>query len=124
MRPVFCSGHRLQFGHLAASAGPAHHHPELVADESATAAPQDRRAAHPPCPVLHPAAGREPIDATLVRADPRVHRATRVAPDLIVVRNGSESMKSEVESTGVSLKGTTGVRRTPKCGRRWRPRTS
>src|SRR6266852_6561631 len=58
-------------------------HPQLVADELATMGVQDRRAPHPTCAVLHPPARRKPLDSAPLRADPRPHRATRVASDLI-----------------------------------------
>src|SRR5262245_16432169 len=58
-------------------------HPELIADESATAAAQDGRAAHPTCPVLHPAARRKLLDTVPVPADRDAYRAARVASDVI-----------------------------------------
>ena len=45
--------------------------------------PLDSEAAHPPCAVLHPPACRELLGAAPAWTDPRAHRATRVAPDLI-----------------------------------------
>jgi hypothetical protein len=62
---------------------PAVGHPELVAHEPPATALQDRRTPHPACPVLHPAACRESLDPPAVSADPRVHRATAVASDVI-----------------------------------------
>ena len=55
----------------------------LVPDEPAAAAVQDRRAADPACAVLHPAAGRKPVDSALICADHPAHRAARAAPDVI-----------------------------------------
>src|SRR5712664_3975477 len=75
--------HRLQPRESLASAGIASCHPELVTHEPATAVVQDRRAPHPACAVLHPPAGRELLDIGSVSANPRAHRATRVAPDVI-----------------------------------------
>src|SRR2546425_3099553 len=75
--------YRLHPRQSAAPARPAPRHPELVPDEPATAAVQDRRAADPTCPVLHPAACRELLDTAPVLPDYRPHRATRVAPDVI-----------------------------------------
>lgn len=74
---------RLQPRQSPAPAGLALHHPELVADEPAAAAVQDRRAPHSPYPVLHPAAGRKPLDEDPLSADSRAHRATRLASDVI-----------------------------------------
>ncbi len=83
---------------------PAPRHPELVTDEPPAAAIQDRRAPHPACAVLHPPAGRKPSDADPLWADPRAHRATRVAPDLIerTVRRGSET-RSGIDPGGGCL---------------------
>src|SRR5207244_9434662 len=50
---------------------------------SPAAALQNRRAPHPTCPVLHPPASREPLDADALSADSRAHRAARVASDVI-----------------------------------------
>jgi hypothetical protein len=50
----------------------------LVTHESPAAALQDRRAPHPACSVLHPAAGREPLDTESLSADSRAHRAAGV----------------------------------------------
>src|SRR2546426_12764475 len=50
--PAAPRGDRLQPWQSAAPAGPAARHPELVADELAAAAVQDRRAALPSTPVL------------------------------------------------------------------------
>ena len=58
-------------------------HPELVADEPPAAAVQDRRAADPACPVLHPAACRKLLDSGALSADSCAHRAARVASDVI-----------------------------------------
>src|SRR5260370_25363602 len=52
-------GHRLQPRQSLATAGLAARHPELDPDESATAAVQDRRAGHPPCPKPPPSTGGE-----------------------------------------------------------------
>src|SRR3989442_12447007 len=52
--PAAPRGDRLQPWQSAAPAGPAARHPELVADELAAAAVQDRRGPPPPCPGLHP----------------------------------------------------------------------
>src|SRR5262245_33611569 len=76
-------GHRLQPRQSPAPTGLDSHHPELVADESPAAALQDRRASHPTCAVLHPAAGGEPLDTDSLSADCRAHRATRMAPHVI-----------------------------------------
>ena len=68
----------------------------LVSREVLTAAVQDRRAAHPPCPILHLAAGGEPLDADSLSADSRAHRATRVVPDLSRrLTQGAGGMSSE-----------------------------
>ena len=56
---------------------------ELVTDEVVAAAVHDRWAPDPACPVLRPAARREPLDITPVWTDSRAHRATRVASDVI-----------------------------------------
>jgi hypothetical protein len=89
-------GHRLQPRQSLATAGLAARHPELDADEPATAAVQDRRAAHPPCPILHLAAGGAPLDADSLSADSRAHRATRVVPDLSRrLTQGAGGMSSE-----------------------------
>jgi Transposase DDE domain group 1 len=58
-------------------------HPELVADEPPATPVQDRRAPDPTCPILHPPAGREPLDADALSADSRAHRVARVASDVI-----------------------------------------
>jgi len=89
-------GRGLVLATLLATAGLAARHPELDADEPATAAVQDRRAAHPPCPILHLAAGGEPLDAGSLSADSRAHRATRVVPDLSRrLTQGAGGMSSE-----------------------------
>jgi len=44
---------------------------------------KNRRAPHPTCPVLHPPASREPLDADALSADSRAHRAAGVASDVI-----------------------------------------
>jgi hypothetical protein len=75
-------GHRLQPRQPPAPTGPAPGHPELVPDESPTAALQDRWPPHSARPILCPAAGREPLDREPLSADSRPHRTTRVAPDL------------------------------------------
>src|SRR3970282_289295 len=97
-------GHCVQPRQSPAPARPAPRHPELVTDEPPAWAIQDRRAPHPACPVLHPAAGRKLFDAEPLWADSRAHRATRVASDLIekTVRRGSETRSSSI-SAGVSL---------------------
>jgi hypothetical protein len=82
-RAVGRTGVGLQPRQSATSAGPAVGHPELVAHEPPATALQDRRTPHPACPVLHPAACRKSLDAPPVSADPRVHRATAVASDVI-----------------------------------------
>jgi len=41
------------------------------------------RQPHPTCPVLHPAAGRKPLDEDPLSADSPAHRATRMAPHVI-----------------------------------------
>ena len=74
--------HRLQPRQPPAPTGPAPGHPELVPDESPTAALQDRWPPHSARPILCPAAGREPLDREPLSADSRPHRTTRVAPDL------------------------------------------
>src|SRR5437899_3476166 len=66
-----------------APVGPAHRYPELVADEPPVAALQDRRAADPACPVLHPATRRKQLDIDALSANALAHRATRVASDVI-----------------------------------------
>jgi hypothetical protein len=75
-------GHRVQPRESAAAARAPPCHPELVFDEPAAAAVQDRRASHPTCSLLRAPAGRELLDAAAPWADPWAHRATRVAPDL------------------------------------------
>src|SRR5437870_6772988 len=62
---------------------PSPGHPELVADELAASALQDRRPSDPTCPVLHPAVGRKPVDSAPICADHPAHRAARVASDVI-----------------------------------------
>ena len=59
--PAALGRHRLQPRQSSAPARPAGRHPELVPDEPPAAAVQDRRAAHPPCAVLHPPACRKPL---------------------------------------------------------------
>ena len=54
---------------------------ELIADEPAAAAFQDRRPPDPTCPVLHPAVGRKPVDSAPICADQPAHRTARVASD-------------------------------------------
>src|SRR5262245_8117749 len=83
-----------------ASAGLAARHPELVADESPTAAVQNRRAAHPACPVLHPAARRKLLDTAPVPADRGPYRAARVAPDLIVARTRMRECEEQGRTSG------------------------
>jgi hypothetical protein len=68
-----------------ASAYTAPRHPELVTDEPPATAIQDRRAPHPTCPVLRPAAYGTPLDAGSLWANSRAHRVTRVPSDLLVV---------------------------------------
>src|SRR5438445_2002633 len=74
---------RLQPRQSAAPAGAARRHSELVVDEPATAAVQDRRTADPACAVLRAPAGRKLLDGKSLSADSRAHRATRMASDLI-----------------------------------------
>jgi hypothetical protein len=92
-------------------------------DEPLAATLQDRRPPDQACPLFHPAARREPLDFTPLRADSFAHHATRVAPDLIAVRTRSEGMRSEIEAAGVSLKGTT-RRANAEVRCRWQPRAS
>src|SRR5262249_3458651 len=87
----------------------------VVHADPAAALVQDRRPPRPARSVLHPPAGREPLDAAPVRADSRAHRATRMASNVIAARTGSEGMRSEIESAGVSLKGMPG--RAPRGAR-------
>jgi hypothetical protein len=72
----------------------------------ATAAVQGRWAAHPPCPILHLAAGGESLDADSLSADSRVHRPTRVVPDL-----SRRNEQREGDAAAVSLNDTVGVTR-------------
>src|SRR5713101_5837654 len=51
--------------------------------KSPAAAVQDGRTPHPACPVLHPATRRKLLDIHALSANPRAHRAARVAPDVI-----------------------------------------
>src|SRR6059036_3976723 len=53
------------------------------------------RQPHPTCPVLHPAAGRKPLDEDPLSADSPAHRATRMASDVIkgAVRRGAKSTR-------------------------------
>src|SRR5262249_60653004 len=95
----------------------------VVHADPAAALVQDRRPPRPARSVLHPPAGREPLDAAPVRADSRAHRATGMASNLIAARTGSEGMRSEIESAGVSLKGMPG-RAHAEVWRRWRPRAA
>jgi YHS domain-containing protein len=79
-------------------------------DEPPAAALQGQRAPDSACPVLHPPACREPLDAAPVWADPRAHRATRVAPQLIAgPAHGARAMQSGGRTRRVSLTGTVGV---------------
>ncbi len=57
------------------------------------------------CAVLYPPAGREPLDAPPVWADPPAHRATRVASHLIerTAHGGSETRSGAIPA-GVSLR--------------------
>src|SRR2546428_5750589 len=59
--PAAPRGDRLQPWQSAAPAGPAARHPELVADELAAAAVQDRRAPPPPSPGLLPGPPEDPL---------------------------------------------------------------
>jgi hypothetical protein len=71
-------------------------HPKLNGDEPATTAFQARRLPHPPCPILHLAAGGEPLDARALSAHSRAHRATHVVPDLSRrLTRGASDMSSE-----------------------------
>src|SRR5258708_14434863 len=71
-------------------------HPELVADECATAPVQDRRAPHSARPGLRPPAGRKLLDTAPVPADRRTHLRAPLAPP----RNGATA---------------------PRLGHRWPP---
>lgn len=75
-----------------APTGPPPGHSEGVADESPAAAVQDGWASDTTSPVLCPPAGREPLDTPALQTDPRPHRATCVADDLItgVAHKGEE----------------------------------
>src|SRR5712691_1326064 len=70
-------GHRLGSRQPPASARSPPYHSELVADELAAAAIQDRRPPDLACSVLHPPAGRKPLDAAPLWADPRAYPAAR-----------------------------------------------
>jgi hypothetical protein len=80
---------RLLLGVIAYNLGnllrrlPAPGHPELVTDEPAATALQDRRALHPACAVLRAPAGRELLDRESLSADSQARRAARVASDVI-----------------------------------------
>jgi hypothetical protein len=51
--------------------------------------------------VPHPLAGREPLDTAPVSADPRAHRATRVAPDVIErTSHGGSGTRSGIDPGG------------------------
>jgi Transposase DDE domain group 1 len=100
---------RLQPRQSAASAGPARRHPELVSHEPPATSLQDRRTAHPACPVLHPAARRKLLDEKPLSADSRAHRAARVAPDVI---------ERPTRGPGTTRKGGAKQRGVPEQGRR------
>src|SRR6266478_7599421 len=93
----------------AAAARPAPRHPELVPDEPPATALQDRRAAHPTCPVLHPATRGELLDAEPLSADSPAHRAARVAPDVITNPTEWGRWRVSGDPAGVSLKATVAV---------------
>jgi len=76
-------GHRIQSRQSPAPGWPASRHLELVPDEPPATALQDRRSPDPACPVLQAPTRRELLDAAPLWADPRTHRAARVAPDVI-----------------------------------------
>jgi len=65
--PPAARGHRLQPRQPASPAGLALRHPELVADESAAAAVQDRRAPHPTCAGTSSCSWRRAIDVDSFR---------------------------------------------------------
>ena len=84
---------------------------ELVADELATAAVQDRRPPDPACSVLHPPAGRKPLDAAPLWEDPRAYRAARGVSDLIpesCTGSGGNEQR-EGAAAAVSLHDTVGA---------------
>src|SRR5438034_1519918 len=101
--PPAARGDRLQPRQSATPACSAHIHPELVPHESPAATVQDRRAPHSACAVLHPPAGRKPLDGESLAADSRAHRAAGVAPDLIG-RTAWEGVTSGAAQAGVSLR--------------------
>jgi Transposase DDE domain group 1 len=64
---------------------------------------QDQWAPHPACSVLRPLAGRRSLDWEPLSADPRAHRATRVASDVI---GRTARAKSKIDAGGsVSAEG-------------------
>ena len=81
--------------------------PELVADEPAAAAVQDRWPPHSARPILHPATRRELLDIDSLSANPPACRATRVASDVIerTAQKGSRIDASRGVSEGGSPRG-------------------
>ena len=77
--------------------------PELVADEPPAGPLQDWRPPHPACPILHPPAGRKPLDLDSPSADSRAHRATRVTSH--VIKRTARAKNSLVDASGGGLRG-------------------
>jgi len=101
----------------AAPARPAPRDPELDPDQPATAAVQVRSPPGATRSVLSASTRRELLDAAPLCANPRAHRATRVAPHLIAsLTRGASAMRSGAQtSRGVSRSDGRG-RQTQKQG--------
>ena len=101
----------LQPGESVAAAGAAEENRELVADELAATAGEDRRTAGETCPLLLAAAGGRPSDAAAVRGDAGPDRAATDTDGIgeMVVQSAAESVYKLV-----------GVRRgVAKVGHKW-----
>src|ERR1700683_448727 len=71
--------HRLQPGELVATVGAARADREVVADQLAAVAGEDRWTAHPTCALLLVAVGREPSNTAVVCRDAAEDRDAAVA---------------------------------------------
>ena len=74
---------RLQSGEPVAAAGAAEEDRQVVGDELATAAGENRRPAGEACPILLASVGREPSDATALRVDAPADRAAALASGVV-----------------------------------------
>jgi len=95
----------LQPGEFLAAAGVAQANRELVADELAATAGEDRRTAGKTCALLLATLGGRTSDAAAVRGDAGPDRATAGTDGidrLMVVRSAAKFVYSGVEQRGVS----------------------